>query len=186
MRSGGRGAHPPARGGRGTGRGRISSLYQRLPHGPHSLDREEVLRHQRRRIHGAMIEAVARSGYHGASVKEIIGLAGVSRRSFYEQFANKHECFLATFDVVAASELWRMRRAYLETEGGTEQRLREAFRACAMAVLQQHRAFGLVLLQAPTAGDKASCACAGRAGPASGCWRKPSGGRPCRRPCCER
>ena len=48
-----------------------------------------------------MVEAVAADGYEATSVKQLIGLAGVSRRSFYEQFANKQECFLATFDLLA-------------------------------------------------------------------------------------
>jgi AcrR family transcriptional regulator len=45
-----------------------------------------------------MVEAVAERGYERTSVKQVIGLAGVSRRSFYEQFANKEECFLAVLD----------------------------------------------------------------------------------------
>ena len=59
------------------------------------------MRNQRTRMHGAMIEAVAINGYERTSVKQVVGLAGVSRRSFYEQFANKQECFLATYDVIA-------------------------------------------------------------------------------------
>jgi hypothetical protein len=57
-------------------------LYQRLPHGPHRLAAEEVIRNQRARMHGAMIEAVATNGYERTSVKQVVGLAGVSRRSF--------------------------------------------------------------------------------------------------------
>ena len=71
-------------------------LYERLPHGPHRSSAEAVLRNQRARMHGAMVEAVAMHGYERTSVKQVVGLAGVSRRSFYEQFANKQECFLAT------------------------------------------------------------------------------------------
>ena len=84
----------------GTDPALITPLYERLPRGPHRLARSEVILHQRARIHGAMIEAVARGGYDETSVKQVIGLAGVSRRAFYEQFANKQECFLATFDAI--------------------------------------------------------------------------------------
>ena len=93
--------------------GHVAPLYKRLPHGPHRLDRDEVVANQRTRIHGAMIEAVARNGYEGTRVKQVIALAGVSRRSFYEQFANKEGCFLATFDVLARRELQQIRRTYL-------------------------------------------------------------------------
>ena len=51
------------RGGRGSGAGAVSPLYARLPHGPHRLDHGQVVHHQRARIHGAMIEAVAANGY---------------------------------------------------------------------------------------------------------------------------
>jgi AcrR family transcriptional regulator len=80
---------------------RQASLYKRLPPGPHGLDRDQVEHHQRLRIQGAMVEAVAAGGYEATSVKQVIALAGVSRRSFYELFANKQACFLATFDRLA-------------------------------------------------------------------------------------
>ena len=80
---------------------RAAPLYERLPHGPHRLDRGEVLLHQRTRIQGAMVRGRRHGGYHGTSVKQVIALAGVSRRSFYEQFANKEDCFLATFEQIA-------------------------------------------------------------------------------------
>ena len=76
-------------------------LYKRLPRGPHRLDPSAVARHQRVRIHGAMVRAVAAEGYDAVTVRKVIVLAGVSRRSFYEQFAGKQECFLATFDEIA-------------------------------------------------------------------------------------
>src|ERR1700678_1406899 len=106
------------RAGRGKGSTRDSSagiapLYKRLPHGPHRLARDEVIANQRKRIYGALIEAVSQGGYDGTSVKQVIALAGVSRRSFYEQFANKQEAFMAAFDAIARRELQLLRRDYL-------------------------------------------------------------------------
>ena len=91
---------------------RVSPIYKRLPPGPHKMARGEVVRHQRIRVHGAMIEAVAENGYRGTTVRQLIGLAGVSRRSFYELFTNKEHCFLATFDLLAGRGVQRMRGAY--------------------------------------------------------------------------
>ena len=108
-------------GGLGVARS-IAPLYQRLPRGPHHLAPMEVARHQRLRMHGAMVEAVAANGYADTSVKQIIGLAGVSRRAFYEQFANKEECFLATFDLIAARSVKRVHDAYRATSGDLELR----------------------------------------------------------------
>jgi AcrR family transcriptional regulator len=49
-----------------------------------------------------MIEGVANRGYAATSVADVLALAGVSRRAFYELFANKQDCFLATHDSVVA------------------------------------------------------------------------------------
>jgi AcrR family transcriptional regulator len=116
------------------------------------MDREEVLRHQRMRIHGAMVEAVAASGYARTSVKQVIGLAGVSRRSFYEQFANKEECLLVTFDLLAGQGVRRAGHAYLASEGPMEARLRAALSEFADAITTKRKAAGLVILETQTAG----------------------------------
>ncbi len=131
---------------------RIKPLYKRLPHGPHRLARDEVILHQRARIHGAMIEAVAECGYEETSVKQVISLAGVSRRSFYEQFANKQESFLATFDLLANQTAQRAREAYLQADCDLEGRLRAAFGELADMAREEHKPTVLVLLEAQTAG----------------------------------
>ena len=130
----------------------LAPLYQRLPHGPHRLAPEEVVRNQRTRMHGAMIEAVAISGYERTSVKQVVGLAGVSRRSFYEQFANKQECFLATFDVIASRGAWRVGAAYRAAQGETEERLQAAFGELGQAMRTNWKGAGLAILEAPKIG----------------------------------
>jgi AcrR family transcriptional regulator len=159
MRSGGRTSLSARdeRGKRASGPGRISPtriapIYKRLPHGPHRLDRNEVILHQRARIHGAMVEAIARSGYEETSVKQVIGLAGVSRRSFYEQFANKQECFLATFDLIVRREIQQIRSAYLATDGPLEERARAVFKRFAQTTKDDRNATILVVLEAQRAG----------------------------------
>jgi len=74
------------------------------------MSRDDVERNQRARLYGAMIEAVHERGYPQTTVAHVIALAGVSRRAFYEQFDNKEECFLATYDIVVA----RARKVVLE------------------------------------------------------------------------
>jgi AcrR family transcriptional regulator len=44
-----------------------------------------------------MAAAMADDGYVGTSVTAILKRAGVSRQTFYEQFASKDECFAATY-----------------------------------------------------------------------------------------
>jgi AcrR family transcriptional regulator len=69
-----------------------------LPRGRHAAPREVVAESQRERLLVAMADAVAVKGYANVAVADVIERAGVSRRSFYEHFGNKEECFLAAYD----------------------------------------------------------------------------------------
>lgn len=53
---------------------------------------------QRNRIHQAMIEVVSDRGYPETRVVDVISVAGVSRKTFYELFESKEDCFLAAYD----------------------------------------------------------------------------------------
>ncbi len=130
-------------------------LYRRLPHGPHRMGPEEVVLNQRTRMHGAMIEAVAANGYEHTSVKQVVGLAGVSRRSFYEQFANKQECFLATYDLIATRGAGRVSAAYRAAAGDPEDRLHAAFGELGQAISSNWKSAHLAILEAPKVGAPA-------------------------------
>jgi AcrR family transcriptional regulator len=58
----------------------------------------EVDDFQRARIVSAMVEVSAELGYMGAAVAPVVARAGVSRRTFYDLFDGREECFLATFE----------------------------------------------------------------------------------------
>lgn len=75
---------------------------QQLPPGRHGYSRSFVAENQRRRILTAVAETTSRLGYAQTSVEDVIASAGVSRRTFYEHFKNKHEAFLAAYDEAAA------------------------------------------------------------------------------------
>ncbi|MEX0972298.1 MAG: TetR/AcrR family transcriptional regulator [Solirubrobacterales bacterium] len=47
-----------------------------------------------------MVQVVGRKGYKGTSVADVIEEANVSRTTFYKHFDDKHECFLAAYDLV--------------------------------------------------------------------------------------
>lgn len=64
-----------------------------------------------------MIDAVAERGYGETSVADVHMRAGVSRKAFYEHFANKEDCFLQTYDTVVAEELARVASAYSAADG---------------------------------------------------------------------
>jgi AcrR family transcriptional regulator len=69
-----------------------------LPRRPHKSVREELRASQRGRLICAIADSVAAKGYAATSVADIIALAGVSRKTFYEHFADKEACFLAAYD----------------------------------------------------------------------------------------
>jgi AcrR family transcriptional regulator len=57
---------------------------------------------QRARILTAMVRVVAERGAGSATVARVVARAGVSRRTFYEQFSGCEDCFLAVFqDTIA-------------------------------------------------------------------------------------
>lgn len=48
----------------------------------------------------AMIRVVGAKGYKETSVADVIEEAGTSRTTFYKHFEDKHECFLAAYDML--------------------------------------------------------------------------------------
>ncbi|WP_327141483.1 TetR/AcrR family transcriptional regulator [Nocardia sp. NBC_01327] len=79
---------------------KVSVPDDRLPRGPHRLTRAEVAESQRGRLFIAMLDAVAESGYHPVTVADLVARAKISRRTFYELFDSKEECFAAAFEMV--------------------------------------------------------------------------------------
>ncbi len=57
-----------------------------------------VVEMQRRRLLLAFTDIVARHGLEGAGVGPVCRQAGVSRRTFYDLFSDREDCFLASFD----------------------------------------------------------------------------------------
>jgi AcrR family transcriptional regulator len=99
-----------------------------LPPGRHGLSRSFVADNQRGRILMATIDATAAQGYAKMSVEDVVRGAGVSRRTFYELFANKHEAFLAAFDAAAGALLHTVQAA-ADAETTFEGKVIAGFRA---------------------------------------------------------
>lgn len=89
-----------------------SDRPQRLPRGRHGLPRRFVVHNQRERMLLAVAEAVAEQGYATTTVADIIARARLSRRTFYEHFTDKEECFLAAYDTVVEQMLAGVGHAY--------------------------------------------------------------------------
>jgi AcrR family transcriptional regulator len=55
---------------------------------------------RRQLILEAMVRVVGAKGYKATSVTDVIEEAGTSRTTFYKHFDDKHECFLAAYDML--------------------------------------------------------------------------------------
>lgn len=76
-----------------------AAIPRSLPRGRHAAARDIVLASQRGRLLEAMAVCVAERGYAATTVAQVVAHAGVSRKTFYEHFADKRACFLAAWEV---------------------------------------------------------------------------------------
>ncbi len=92
----------------------------KLPSGRHGLSRDAVVQSQRERMVDAMVAVVADQGYADTTVADIISVAGVSRATFYEQFADKEDCFVAAYSTVMDRMLKFVAEGFAADEFGPE------------------------------------------------------------------
>ena len=88
----------------------------RLPAGRHGLPRKFAARNQRERLIVGIAGAVAEHGYAGATIAQIARHAAVSRRTFYEHFSSKEECFVAAYEAVMEELRERVGHGFEEAE----------------------------------------------------------------------
>ena len=88
----------------------------RPPPGRQRLSREFIARHQRARIINALAEETMGRGYRAVTVADIVRRAGIARNTFYDNFASKEDCFLATQDFAVEESLSRIVEAASQVE----------------------------------------------------------------------
>jgi AcrR family transcriptional regulator len=77
----------------------------------HPAMNSEVVHEHRGRVLQGMALAVAARGYAETTIADIVREAGVSRRTFYEQFAGKAECLVALYEAASHNALKVLRDA---------------------------------------------------------------------------
>jgi len=87
------------------------------------LDAAPATDTQRARMLEATARAVASKGYVNTTVADIVALAGVSRTTFYAQFADKEDCFTAALDTVTDLFLGHLAHVLEQAEGEPLERL---------------------------------------------------------------
>lgn len=96
---------------------KASAATPRLRPGPNGLPRGQVTEIQRSRMLAAAVDAVEEAGYARMTVAQVISRARVSRKTFYDVFADREDCFLAAFEQAISQATLIAREAYAR-EGG--------------------------------------------------------------------
>lgn len=107
-----------------------NSTTRPLP-GQEQLSRKFLVEHQRARIIAALARETSEKGFRAVTVADIVKRAGIARKTFYENFSSKEDCFLAAQEHAMATALSRVVEA-----GGTHQSWPHRVRAGLAAFLE--------------------------------------------------
>jgi AcrR family transcriptional regulator len=116
--------------------------------------REQVADIQRARMLAAMIEEVAEHCVGSITVSDVVTRSGVSRRTFYEIFEDREDCFLAALDTTIEKLANVVVPAY-EQKGTWQAKIRAALTALLEYLDHEPRAGRLVIVETLGAGHKA-------------------------------
>jgi len=95
----------------------VTSVHRRMGSRPLREARAHVREVQRARMLISAGRVLAEHGYEQMSVSRVTRGAGVSRRTFYDVFEDREDCFLAVFDDALARASERVLDAYRGAEG---------------------------------------------------------------------
>ncbi len=134
--------------------GDASQLRERkLPPG-RGTPPEEVARSQRERLFGAMVAVVSEQGYEATRVTDLLELSGVSRKTFYEHFSDKQECFLAAVTALVEAGTAIMLRGY-NAPGSWEKRVQTGLESFTHLLVAQPAAARVCFVEVYAAGEPA-------------------------------
>ncbi|MGW1614064.1 TetR/AcrR family transcriptional regulator [Streptomyces sp. NPDC002285] len=129
-----------------------------LPRGPHGLARERVTGSQRQRLLYAMTVVVAEKGYIAATVADVTARAGVSRKTFYELFGDKEECFIAAAETGRELMVKRLGASFARSSAQSLSRvatLRASIHAFLELITEEPEFAKAFFLETATAGGRA-------------------------------
>ena len=125
-----------------------------LPRGRHGLPRGAVVEHQRQRLIRAVPVAVRAKGFLALTVEDICGRAGVSRRTFYENFRDKQDCFITSYRQ-HAQELMAVVTAAASAGGDWQERARFGLVALLRFLAEQPDVAHMAVIEVMAAGPSA-------------------------------
>jgi AcrR family transcriptional regulator/DNA-binding MarR family transcriptional regulator len=89
----------------------------------------QVAEMQRSRMLNSAVQVVSEVGYQRMSVARVAGGARVSRRTFYDVFADREDCFLAVFEESVSRAQALVADAYAQERGVWRERVRAGLSA---------------------------------------------------------
>ena len=115
---------------------------------------KQVAELQKARLLTAMVQEVSERGAANVSVGHVVGRSGVSRRTFYEIFNDREDCFLAAFDEALHNATAVVAPAY-ETGGAWQTRVRAGLTALLGFLDRDRAAARLLIVESLAAGPAA-------------------------------
>jgi AcrR family transcriptional regulator len=102
----------------------------------------------------AMIQVASERGAGNVTVAQVVGRAGVSRRTFYEVFDDCEECLLTAFEVTLDRAAARVIPAY-QKPGGWREKMRASLTALLQLLDQEPDVARLLVVETLAAGPRA-------------------------------
>src|SRR5437588_2500997 len=102
-----------------------------------------------------MAASVEQRGYAETTVADVVRVARTSRRSFYEHFQDRADCFLALFDVTNEEVLGEIAAA-VDPSAPWEQQVDQALSAYLGAVVSRPALFRSFVRELPALGERGS------------------------------
>ncbi len=125
----------------------------RLRPGPGGLPRGQVTQIQRSRMLAAAVEAVEDVGYARMTVAQVISRARVSRKTFYDVFTDREDCFLAAFEQALGQARAIAQEAY-DQESNWRDSIRAALARLLMFMDEEPELAKLCIVEALGAGER--------------------------------
>jgi AcrR family transcriptional regulator len=123
-----------------------ASRVSRLPRG-------QLIAIQRARLLSAAVELVEEIGYARMTVAQVINRAGVSRKTFYDVFDDREDCFLAAFEQTN-SHAWRAAAEACDSESAWRGRVRSGLGRLLVLMDEEPGLAKLWIVEALGAGDR--------------------------------
>jgi AcrR family transcriptional regulator len=118
---------------------------------------QKVREVQRERMLRAMTEVVSRDGYAETTVRKLLGQAGLSRRTYYDLWVDKEDCYLDAYGVIADRLVARAEEGFGQGETPSE-RTRLAVEGLAAFCIDEPDAACACIVEGLAAGQAARLA----------------------------